>query len=73
MEWIATNFKCLRVQLNETAAQKKSTVESSYPNVPGTSGFIDTGMPSPSNIGAFDSRRSSLAEEPIIKLVIGQS
>jgi len=62
----------LRVQLNETAAQKKSTVESLYPNVPGISGLIDTGMPSPSKMGALDSRRSSLAEETIIKFVIGQ-
>ena len=73
IEWIAINFKCFRVQLNETDAQKQSTVESSYPNIPGSSGLIDTGIPRPSNMGAFDNLRSSLAEEAIIRLEIGQS
>jgi hypothetical protein len=54
-------FRGLERPINETDTQKKSTVESSHPNV---SGFIDTGMPSPIKM---------VAEEPIFKFVIRQS
>ncbi len=65
------SLKCLRVQLKETAEQKKSTVESSYPNLPGSSGLIETGTPNPSRMGPFDSLRSRRADDAVIRFEIG--
>ena len=66
-------MKCFNVQLKETPAQKKSTVESSYPNLPGSSGLSETGTPKPSKIGAVDNLKSFLADEPVTTFEIGQS
>lgn len=57
--------------MKDTAEAKKSTVQSSYPNFPGSSGLIDTGYPNPRRMGAVDSLKSSLPEDAVIRLEMG--
>lgn len=68
-----TSFKCFKLQLEDTKALKKSTVESSYPKSPGISGFIDTGIANPKRTVANDNLRSFRYDKPVMRLLIGLS